>query len=349
MKQRLLVALLLVGVLGFWSGSGCSKKEEASHPPTESQSEKKIRYYTCSMHPQVHLDHPGPCPICGMKLVPVYEEEKKEGQSSTGTVELSFEKQQLIGIKTQEVKSQPLVREIHAPGRVAYQPDLFLAQQEYLIALKTRGGERTLQTLQSRLVQSAKLRLRLLGMSEDQIQELTRKGKAQTGLLLPQTEGMNWIYGSIFESDLAWVKTGDTVEVFLPSRSESYSTEIESIDPTIDPTTRTAQIRLRLSQASGFLKPDLFLKLVIQTQTPPVLTISEEALLDTGKRFTVFLDRGEGKFEPRSVKIGRRGTGFVEILSGLSAGDRVVTSANFLLDAESKLKAGPVEGDHFHD
>lgn len=405
MKKTIFLGITLT-VLVLMIGA-CSKPESTPHSQSETGSSRKLRYYTCSMHPQIHSDHPGTCPICGMQLTPVYEENsspvpesnptpsvpsspkskkilyyvdpmhpqyksdkpgkapdcgmdlvpvyeegenKPKGESVQGTIQLSREKQQLIGVKTEEVQERPLIREIHATGRVAYHPDLFVAQSEYLTALQNaRLGDPTATSFQRGLIQSTKLKLKLLGMSEEQIQELARTRKAQSSLLLPQSEGMNWIYGSIFESDLPWVKTGDTVQVFIPGRSESYQTVIASIDPTIDPMTRTAQIRLRLPQSSGFLKPDLYLKLVIEARVPSALTIPESALLDTGKQTSVFVDRGNGKFEVHAVKVGRRGTGFIEILSGLSKGDRVVTSANFLLDSEFKLKTGvSAEGDS-HD
>ncbi len=330
-----LVAFLLI------AGGACSKKSTSPQKDTPTSSEKKIRYYTCPMHPQIHKDEPGTCPICGMNLVPVYEEEKGstsiDESSSTDrtTIQIPYEKQQLIGVKTAKVESKPILREIHATGSVAYHPELFTAQQEYLIALQTAGAGEVAQ-LQAGLVRSAKLRLQLLGMSEEQIRKLRR---AEQSLLLPKTQGTSWIYGAIPESDLAWVRTGTPVEVFIPGAAETYHAQVESINPTIDSSTRTAQIRIPLPQSSGFFKPDLYVKLLIHAETPAVLSLPETAVIDTGSQQIAFVALGDGRFEPRKLKIGRRGSHDIEVMSGVSADEEAVVSANFLIDSESRLKA----------
>lgn len=358
MKKNSLIFVLLFMVL-FLGVLGCSRKEksldsesqkelispQSNSPSSEDKKEKKIRYYVDPMHPWYKSDKPGKAPDCGMDLVPVYEEGSSSENSTTqetgrSTVHLSAEKQQLIGVKTEPIKRRALSREIHATGRVAYHPDLLVAQSEYLVTLKTAhisGSE--ISGLQNSLVQAAKSKLRLLGMSETQIQELSKKGRPQMSLILPNSGDSVWIYGSIYESDLSWVKAGDTVQVFIPGSSEPHTTSIESIDPTIDPMTRTAQARFRISNSLGFLKPDMYLKLIIQAKEGEVLAIPNSAILSTGIRKIAFIDKGEGKFEPRNLKIGKRGSEYTEVLSGVSEGERVVTSANFLIDSESQLKA----------
>lgn len=317
-----------------------------SRPAVDSKSlqEKKILYYVDPMHPQFKSDKPGKSPDCGMDMVPVYEEAGASQSSSMNTsgrstVRLSPEKQQLIGVKTEEVSLKPLLREIHTTGRVAFDPNLLVAQNEYLIALKSHPEESVISDLQNTLVKSSKLRLQLLGMSEESIRALSKSGKAQNGLILPQKGGEVWIYGSLFESDLPWVKVGTPVEVWIPGDAEPQQTTVESIDPGIDPMTRTAQVRLRVPNPSGALKPDMYLKLNIQSHAADALAIPSDAVLSTGNRKIAFVDQGNGKFEPRNVKLGRRGTGTVEVLSGVSAGERVVVGANFLIDSESQLKS----------
>ena len=125
----------------------------------------------------------------------------------------------------------------------------------------------------------------------------------------------------------------------IPGKPDPQKAKIESIDPIIDPTTRTTQIRITLFNPEELLKPNLYLKITIQSRTEPLLAIPENAVLSTGTRETVFVSKGEGIFEPRDLKIGKRGTHYVEVISGLSEGETVVTSANFLIDSESKLKA----------
>ncbi len=316
-----------------------SSLPSASTP--SAKGEKKILYWVDPMHPWYKSDKPGKAPDCGMDLVPVYEEEGGETPSSKlpgmGTVRLSAEKQQLIGITTEVVERRSLTREITASGRVAFEPDLLTAQREFLVALKTPGGD--LSGMQGDLIRAAGMRLKLLGMSEAQIEELKRKGKPQMSLLLPQAGDSVWILGSVFESDLPWVKVGTPVQVTLPGSSETVSSQIESIDPMIDSMTRTGKVRLRVPNPSGALRGDMFVRLLLNAQGEEALVIPENSVLDTGRRQIAFVDKGEGRFEPRELKVGKRGSHFVEVLSGVSAGERVVTNGNFLLDSESRLKA----------
>ncbi|MFO1520117.1 MAG: efflux RND transporter periplasmic adaptor subunit [bacterium] len=352
-KWNSLLPLLLFALFVF-PLSSCSKKKEKenlSAAPAAQDSEQKIEYYTCSMHPFIHMDKPGKCPICGMTLVPVYAGSHKdhglpESSASPSAVQLSAEKLQRIGVTTVPVERKTLTREIDIPGRVAFNPDLLLAQNEYLIARQSSSG--ALGGLQGGLVNAAKLRLKMMGMSDAQISDLSRKGKAQTSLLVPQKGDAVWIYGSVFESDLPWVKPGDRVRVFLPGFAEEKESVLESIDPALDPMTRTAQVRLRLPNAGGELKSELFVRLKIEAKGGEGLAIPENAVLDTGVRQIAFVEKGEGRIESRNLKLGRRGNDVVEVLSGLSEGERVVTHANFLIDSESKLKGSPA-GEHPHE
>jgi membrane fusion protein, copper/silver efflux system len=112
------------------------------------------------------------------------------------------------------------------------------------------------------------------------------------------------------------------------------------IYPQVNKETRTARVRIELENADLALLPDMYVDAEIDTGSQaPVLAVAENAILDTGTRQTVLLDKGKGRFEPREVKLGRRGDGYVEIRDGIVQGDAVVTSANFLIDAESNLRA----------
>lgn len=311
------------------------------HAPAKPE-EKKILYYIDPMHPWYKSDKPGKAPDCGMDLVPVYaEDQSPETRPTTATdrvgVKVSGEKQQLIGVSTAPVEMRPLERDIYATGRVAYDPDLLVAQSEYLTALKTGGG--ALGGLQGGLVQAAKTRLQLLGMSEPQISELRRKGRPNLNLLVPQKGEAVWIYASLYESDLPWVEPGAPAQVILGSTGQTFDTNLASIDPVIDPVSRTAQARLQLSNPDGKFKPEMYVRVRVKAQGGRVLAIPESALIETGTRHIAYVDAGGGAFQPREVKIGRRGTGFVEVLGGLAEGDRVVTNGNFLIDSESRLKA----------
>jgi Cu(I)/Ag(I) efflux system membrane fusion protein len=120
----------------------------------------------------------------------------------------------------------------------------------------------------------------------------------------------------------------------------AFSGKISVIYPQVNRETRTARIRIELSNPDNALLPDMYVDAQIATGKPePVLAVPDSAVLDTGSRQAVFVDKGQGRFEPRDVKLGQRGGGYVEVREGVTEGEPVVVSANFLIDAESNLKA----------
>ena len=150
-----------------------------------------------------------------------------------------------------------------------------------------------------------------------------------------------WAIADIAERDLGLISIGQKVSVrprAYPNRT--FSGEVVLIYPHMNAQTRTARIRVELPNPDELLRPDMYADIEIATGSEnPVLTVSASAVIDSGERQLVLLDKGDGRFEPRAVKLGRRGDGRAEIVEGLSEGDKVVVSANFLIDAESNLKA----------
>jgi len=307
--------------------------------PEAKPEDKGILYYTCSMHPFVHKDHPGPCPVCGMPLVPKYRNAEIPGQTSDvsgrGEVSLSSEKKQWIGVKTEPVALKPITRAIRTSGTVAFDPDLYVAQNDYLLAKRTGGG--SLGGLQASLIKAAKDRLVLLGMGEDEIRDLEKKGRATSALVVPDRGQDLWVYGSLFEQDLPFVHRGTPVKILFPGNNENLESSVDSISPTIDPNTRTAKFRMKLKAGATNLRPDSFVQLDIQAGGEPVLAIPTGAVIDTGREKIAYVQTQTGSYEPRSLKIGRYGSEVVEVLSGLKEGELVVTQGNFLLDSESSL------------
>ncbi len=311
MKKIILILCLIILTPIFWAACG--------HKDSTLIGEKK-QSYTCPMHRFIHVDHPGKCPICGMELIPEDDKLKNTSESQPSQVlSIEPEKLQRIGIKTEKVIRKNLEREIIVSARVAYDPELWVAEQEYQLALK--NGE-------SGLIQATQKRLLTLGMSQEQIQIL-KKQKSESETL--------WIYGSLFEQDLDWVKVGDSVTIESAFSSETLTSKVFSIDPRIDTETRTARLRILLPSTLS-LKPDTFVKLKIHAQTSEVLAVPVSAIVDTGTRQLVFVELGGGYFDPREIKSGKRGSDFLEVLSGLNENEAVVTSGNFLIDAESKLR-----------
>jgi len=121
---------------------------------------------------------------------------------------------------------------------------------------------------------------------------------------------------------------------------KSFAAKVNYIQPQVDPVTRTLKVRLEADNPGLYLKPDMYVDVDFRMETPPHLTVPAEAVLDAGDRKTVFVDRGDGYFEPRQVETGERAADRIEIRKGLKAGERIVTSGNFLIDSESQLKAG---------
>ncbi len=150
-----------------------------------------------------------------------------------------------------------------------------------------------------------------------------------------------WVMADVPEYELGSVRTGDRATISIRSLpGQVFEGEVGLIQPEIQSQTRTASLRIELPNADGLLLANMYADVEIATGGGrPVVTVPDSAVIDTGDRQVVILDKGEGSFEPRPVKIGGRGEGMVEIMDGVAEGERVVVSANFLIDAESNLKA----------
>lgn len=167
--------------------------------------------------------------------------------------------------------------------------------------------------------------------------------KAPAGTVLFRIADLSvvWLMADVPEYELGGIKAGQPVTArvrSLPDRS--FGGRVGVIYPQLNRETRTARVRVDLPNLDGLLLADMYAEVEIATgAADPVVAVSDDAVIDTGARQVVFLDRGEGRFEPREVRTGARGTGYVEIREGVAEGDRVVVAANFLIDAESNLKA----------
>jgi len=253
-------------------------------------------------------------------------------------------------------KGQPLMR--------VYSPALASAAAEYVSVHGAKAGS----GITSQGVKGARKRLENLGMSEQAIADIERTGEMSLSVpwLAPQdgeileraaVNGMRaapgavlfriadhqivWAIADIAERDLGLISIGQKVSVrprAYPNRV--FTGVVALIYPHMNAQTRTARIRVELPNSDELLRPDMYADIEIATGTEaPVLTVPDSAVIDSGQRQVVLLDKGEGRFEPRPVKLGRRGDGRVEIIEGLTDDDKVVVSANFLIDAESNLKS----------
>ncbi len=258
-----------------------------------------------------------------------------------------------------------------------YSPELITAQQEYLIA---REGEQLLsasssqaQATAKQLSQNALQRLRFWDIAPTQLQNLQKQAQALDTLPLlspvegvvlekPAVEGMRfmpgemlfriadlgnvWLLVDVYEQDLDWIKPGQTVSVHVnayPNRT--FKGKISFIHPTLSTETRTVKVRIDLPNALGLLKPGIYGSVAITAGDGQSerLTVPDSSVIDSGIRQVVLVQLNEGRFEPRVVNLGRKADGYVEVLDGVAKGESVVTSANFLIDAESNLK-GALDG-----
>jgi Cu(I)/Ag(I) efflux system membrane fusion protein len=148
-----------------------------------------------------------------------------------------------------------------------------------------------------------------------------------------------WVVSDIYEHELALVRTGQKAEITLDSLpGKVFVATIEYVSPVLAGETRTAKIRFSLANQAGELKPQMFAKVALQIDLGARLVVPEDALINTGARQLVYVDKGEGYFEPREVRVGVKAEGMAEILSGLQAGEKVASAATFLIDSEARLK-----------
>lgn len=256
-------------------------------------------------------------------------------------------------------KGQPLL--------TIYSPELVSTQEEYLLAL--RHAERLGGTPDAqRLVEAARRRLAYWDVSEAQIEQLRQTGQPQKTLTLyapasgtvtkkSVVEGQQimpgmtlmeladlsrlWLMVDVYEQDLAWVKPGTAAQIELPySPGQVASGRIDYLYDTLDPMTRTVKARITLPNPGLALKPGMYATVTLQgEQAEPVPVVPEEALIRTGTGGVVVVALGDGRFRPVEVVPGVSAGGRVQILQGLAGGEEVVTSAQFLIDSEARLKS----------
>jgi Cu(I)/Ag(I) efflux system membrane fusion protein len=264
----------------------------------------------------------------------------------------------------QVTKGQPLL--------TIYSPDLRSSEQELINLLndRDRGGNNR----DDQLIQASKMRLKLWNVSEQEIAELERNRRPTDQLILRSPfdgavnevmirPGMSvkmgdklvsvldlsnlWVWAEFYENEVGLLKPGQSIDVSLPAfPNQTFRGQIAVINPVIDAAKRTSRVRIDIPNPKGQLRPGMYANVQVKIDAGEGLTIPTEAALPTGERMLVFLDRGEGKLLPRYVQVGRsfttsddQGEGsYYQVLNGLQEGDRIVASANFLIDAESQVQ-----------
>ena len=246
-----------------------------------------------------------------------------------------------------------------------YSPELVSAQKELAIAqslkLDAPGADPAARQAAQRLAEAARERLANWQMAAPAGQANSRVTftSPAAGIVLDKkaVEGMRfapgtaiyriadlstvWVIADVYEQDLQQVKVGETAQVDIDAfPGRHFEAKVSYLYPTLNAATRTTPVRLELANRDGLLRPGMFAHVALASAGQvPRLTVPKSALIDTGERQVVLRVAGEGKFQPQAVKVGRRGQDAVEILEGLEDGAEVVVAANFLIDAESNLKA----------
>lgn len=411
-----LVCLAGLWVGARWSDQIESAVREISHRVRGGESAAQTdddgtptQYYTCGMHPSVILPEPGECPICHMELIPL------DPSKFTGELAIDPVVVQNIGVRIEPVGEGPLVRTIRTVGTVdydetrvrdvntklsgwveklhvdyvgapveagdplfeVYSPALLAAQEEFLLALR-RQREQGGATGDIDMVKSAKTKLELFDITDDQIDALAESGEAtrtmtllspHTGVVIAKhaNEGMKvdpgmqvfriadlskvWVLVTLYESQLPYVSLGQEAVMSLPYiPGQTFEGKVVYIYPYVETKTREVQVRLEFDSPGGLLKPGMFTTVELRSTLRQRATLApREAVISTGERDVAFVSLGEGRFEPRAVRLGAEtGDGEVEILEGLSPGELVVTSGQFLLDSESRVRealAKMIKGD----
>lgn len=314
--------------------------------------------------------------LIGIRSAPVSYATLRQEIRTVGTVDYDERRFSQVTLKTSGWVKEVFVNSIGHPVRKGeplltfYSPDLLATQDEYLLAMKMQAQLAAsplddAKTNADALVASARERLRLWDANETQIAALERRGQAEPvltvyapssgivmrrealpgkyvepGTILYEIADLStvWISAEIYESEMAAIKVGQLATIaFAAYPDKSFHGKVAYVYPTLNTEARTVRVRLELPNPGLKLKPGMYGNVTIQTEAVKTLVVPQEAVLETGLRQLVFVDRGEGRYEPVSVKVGRRSQDSVEVLEGLKEGDRVVASANFLLDAESKL------------
>jgi len=415
LTKQITAALLLLAVAAtaYWFGTQ-SRADVQTASSTESG--RKVLYYRNPMG----LPDTSPTPkkdAMGMDYVPVYEGEAAAGGKNV--IDISPDKVQKLGVKSETAVLRELNRTLRATGRIeinerhtytiapkfegwverlyvnstgqpvtkgqqlfdVYSPELVSAQREHTLAIQglasLKDSDADAKQSMQRLALASAARLKNWDISGVQ-SDATASNEARprvtfyapvSGIVLEKKaiQGMRfmpgemlyqiadlssvWTIAEVPEQDIGQISLGDDVRISVaPYPDRTFSGKVEFIYPTLDSATRTVRVRMEIANPKGMLKPAMFADAQISVgETNKVLTVPSSAVIDSGKRQVVLVRLAEGRFEPRDVTLGSRSDDHIEILTGIAEGEQVVTAANFLIDAESNLKAalGGL-GEHAH-
>jgi len=405
-----LVALVLVAA-GFMAGRWRAG-------PAGGATQVAAQKYQCPMHPAVIQDHPGDCPICGMKSVPIRGDGAVSAEGAAprpaGTVTLEAGKRQLQGVRVGTVEKSASSHALRLFGRVVpdetrvyslnaamdgsvrrtsdvttgsrvrkgqwlgavFMVETRAALQAYITALdvqdldpamrKHEGMTVSAGTTPTKSAQFTVERLRGLGVSQQQIdgmreqrdiplaidlyapadgwvlaRNFTQDQKFEKAAEWYRIANLDkvWILADLADADAALVRPGQKATVTLPGGRGTLAAVVGNVPPQFDAMSSTLKVRLLVDNPGAVLRPDMFVDVDLAVDRPAALTVPVDAVVDGGVRKTVFVEKGDGVFEPRRVETGFHLGDRVEVVKGLSEGDRIVVSGTFMVDSESQMRA----------
>ncbi|MBF9254937.1 efflux RND transporter periplasmic adaptor subunit [Pontibacter sp. 172403-2] len=393
MRRWIIYLLLLIFV-----AAGAVACKEQVHEEAHAASETT---YTCPMHPQIVQSQPGSCPICGMDLVPVSQQGSKDGalmlsdrQMALGNIKVSPAGGGSVGSNTILTgrlaldQTQTEVISSRAAGRVErlyiketgktvkkgqplyelYSEQLLTLQREYLLALAQNRELGSENPRFASILEAARKKLLLYGLSEAQINKLAKSGRmdARVTFLAPEsgvvTEiaaaegqyiaegnvlyrlaklGTIWVEAELYPQEIVEVSTGDPIRVVVQGfAQEPVAAKVAFLSPELRAGSQVALLRAELPNKEGLYLPGMQAEVILPGADSAALTIPADAVIREEQGSHVWVQTGENTFEPRMITLGEVSADRVAILTGLKAGDKVVTSGAYLLYSEYKLKKG---------
>ena len=410
-KRTYAVLAVLVGLACFVAGRWSTGRPSAASAATNGH---RILYYHDPMHPSYKSDKPGIAPDCGMQLEPVYADEAAalQGEASpvmpAGVVQISSEKQQLIGVQVSTVEKVPVSETVRMLGRVSfdetqvyrvttaadgwirtispltvgavvqkndllatfYSREFLALQQTYFYALNTLDRFQKLGTdnaeqveMTKAQIRSAEENLQAMGMGDFQIQAIAKARKPVKEIELRAPAGglivirnvspglrfdrgaelyriadvsRVWILADVFQNEAHLVRPGLGVRV--RNQGRWFTATTSSVLPEFDPASRTLRVRLELANEGMLFRPGMLVDVDFPVNMPPSVTVPADAVVDSGLRKTVYVERGHGLFEPRDIEISWTLGSHVGVARGLEPGERVVVAGNFFIDSESRMR-----------
>jgi Cu(I)/Ag(I) efflux system membrane fusion protein/cobalt-zinc-cadmium efflux system membrane fusion protein len=314
----------------------------------------------------------------GVTTATVERKDVQDDLSVPGNVDIDEEKLSYVQTRfpgwIQDVTANATYQYVHKGQRLftVYSPDLVSSEQEYLLARQNQKAfapdAHGMAVQESGwLLQAAEERLRQFGVPAQAIADLEQSGKVQRNIAIdsqvsgyiiernalpnayvqPETKlytiadlSTVWVYANVFQNDVGRLKPGDSAQVTVDAYpGRNFNGRIDQILPQVDPTTRTVRVRLVFRNPGVVLKPGMYVNVAISVPLGRQLVIPSSAVLQAGTRAIVFVNHGNGNLEPRTIEAGPQLDDSLVVLSGLKVGEKVVSSANFLVDSEAQLQA----------